>query len=82
MTSLNERTHAGTPGRSSVRTGLRGAIAVAAMAGVLAVAGCREAEQDRPLDYEPGTYLGQEDQPIGEETLDTLRERARRGQQL
>ena len=78
MTFKNDDTKAGPIARSS----LQGAIAIAALASALAVAGCREAEQGRPIEYEPGTYLGQEDQPISAETLDVLRERARQGQQM
>lgn len=59
--------------------GLAGAVL---LSGVLGLAGCREAEQDRPLDYDPGTYQGQQDQTLSEETLDQLRERARRGHSL
>lgn len=45
-------------------------------AGVV-LSGCEEDEQDRILRYEKGTYLGQEDQPLGQETLDELRNRTR-----
>lgn len=60
----------------------RAGLIAAALAAGLALAGCREAEQGRPLDYEPGTYLGQPDEPLSDETLDTLRQRAASGQQL
>jgi hypothetical protein len=46
----------------------------------LAVQSCREDEQDRVLMYEPGTYLGQPDEPLDQEQVDTLRQRATRQQ--
>jgi len=44
----------------------------------LAVQGCREDERDRILLYEPGTYLGQPDEPLDQEQVDALRQRAGR----
>ena len=46
----------------------------------LAVQGCREDEQDRVLMYEPGTYLGQPDEPLDQEQVEALRQRAARQQ--
>ena len=50
---------------------------IAAVA-VLALAGCREAEQGRPLMPEKGVYGGTEDQKLDPETLDKLRQRGMR----
>jgi hypothetical protein len=38
---------------------------------------CEPDEQDRTLWFEPGVYQGQEDAPLTEEKLNTLRQRAR-----
>ncbi|WP_193173969.1 hypothetical protein [Nisaea nitritireducens] len=40
--------------------------------------GCRETEQDRVLLYKKGTYLGQSDQHLSDETLSEIRNRGRR----
>jgi len=54
-----------------------GALRLLALLGVaLAVQSCREDEQDRVLMYEPGTYLGQPDEPLDQEQVDALRQRA------
>lgn len=50
---------------------------LAALAALLAVSGCREAEQGRPLAYEKGVYQGQADEEIDEETRRELRERTK-----
>jgi len=42
----------------------------------LSLAACDEAEQGRVLLYEKGTYLGQKDPPLGQQTEDELRGRA------
>lgn len=42
----------------------------------LGLAACDEAEQDRILLYEKGTYLGPSDPPLSEETENELRSRA------
>ena len=47
------------------------------VAALLLLAGCDEAEQGRILRYEKGTYLGEPDQQLDQETLDRLRQRAR-----
>jgi len=58
-----------------------GALRLLALLGVaLAVQSCREDEQDRVLMYEPGTYLGQPDEPLDQEQVDALRQRATRQQ--
>jgi hypothetical protein len=58
-----------------------GALRLLALLGVaLAVQSCREDEQDRVLVYEPGTYLGQPDEPLDQEQVDALRQRATRQQ--
>lgn len=46
------------------------------VAGLL-LAACDPEEQGRVLHYEKGTYLGQTDEPISEETRRDLRDRAR-----
>ncbi|MBP5858337.1 hypothetical protein KAJ83_15050 [Marivibrio halodurans] len=75
----NKSTRIRAAGARSGGIGLAGAIL---LSGALGLAGCREAEQDRPLDYDPGTYQGQQDQTLSKETLDQLRERAQRGHSL
>lgn len=40
------------------------------------VASCREDEQDRVLFEEKGVYQGEPDQPLSEQQLDVLRQRA------
>lgn len=51
--------------------------AVALFAASVVLSGCEEDEQDRVLLYEKGTYLGDEDQSLNEDTLDQLRSRTR-----
>lgn len=60
--------------RRSVRVPL---VLSALIASVLVLSGCDEGPQGRPLNYEPGVYKGKTDQPLGESTLEALRERAR-----
>lgn len=43
---------------------------------VLAVQGCREDEQNRPLLYDKGSYRGQPDPPLSDEQVDALRQRS------
>jgi hypothetical protein len=50
------------------------------LAALAVVQGCREDEQERPLLYEPGTYLGQPDPPLEPEQVDALRQRAKQQQ--
>jgi hypothetical protein len=53
------------------------AAALLALACLALVAqGCREDEQNRPLAFDKGTYLGPVDQKLGEEQVDALRQRA------
>ncbi len=42
------------------------------------VSACDEAEQDRVLRYEKGTYLGPFESPLDNEQLNELRQRAKR----
>jgi len=53
------------------------AVIVCVMA-LSALAGCREEEQGRPLNYSKGIYQGQPDEALRDETLDALRQRAQR----
>jgi len=46
----------------------------------LLLQGCREDEQDRPLLYDKGTYLGQPDPRLEPQRVDELRARARNQQ--
>jgi hypothetical protein len=59
------------PGRVS-KTGL----ALLALLGVLAAAGCRENEQGRTLDFKKGQYQGQADQKLSDDDQKALRQRA------
>jgi hypothetical protein len=48
-----------------------------AIVGIALVAqSCREDEQDRPLMYDKGAYQGQQDEPLTDEAVDTLRQRS------
>jgi hypothetical protein len=51
--------------------------AVALLAAMAAVSGCREEEQGRILLYDKGTYLGKPDQEITDAQRQELRSRAR-----
>ena len=42
----------------------------------LALAACREEEQNRPLSHTPGVYQGVEDQTLTQEELRALQQRA------
>jgi len=44
----------------------------------LATGGCRKDEQNRPLQFEKGTYLGEPDQNLTDKQLTELRRRANR----
>jgi len=59
----------------------RGGAALATL-GLLLLGACQESEQNRPLSYEPGVYLGQPDEPLDDGVVDQLRDRARSGQQM
>jgi hypothetical protein len=73
-------------GRGCGRDGVReigsmahGALRWLALLGVAPAAqGCRENQQDHILMYEPGTYLGQPDEPLDQEQVDALRQGATR----
>ena len=54
-----------------------GPISVIMMTAALGLAACDEAEQDRILRYEKGTYLGPPDEPLDSETLEELQFRVR-----
>ena len=51
-----------------------------ALAAGLLVQGCREEEQDRPLLYDKGSYLGEPGPPLEQQQVDQLRYRARNQQ--
>lgn len=53
-------------------------LGVVVLLGLVVVQGCREDEQDRPLVYQPGTYLGQPDPPLDPDQVNALRQRANR----
>jgi hypothetical protein len=42
----------------------------------LAISGCRKEEQNRTLEFDKGTYLGEPDQSLTDEQLTELRYRA------
>ena len=46
----------------------------------LLLQGCREEEQDRPLLYDKGSYLGEPGPPLDERQVEQLRSRARNQQ--
>lgn len=48
----------------------------AILAATLVLAGCLQAEDGRPLVYEPGVYLGAEDEALDAETQTELRRRS------
>ena len=50
--------------------GIDCSVAVAALAG-----GCRENEQDRPLEFQPHVYKGQKPPPLSEQQKRDLQER-------
>ena len=45
---------------------------------VILLAGCDEAEQGRPQQYEKGTYQGPADRPLSDQEVETLRQRTLR----
>lgn len=55
---------------------------VAFAALVLLVQGCGGEEQDRPLMPQKGTYQGRADQPLDQQQLEALRQRAREQPQM
>jgi hypothetical protein len=63
---------------ASMNRALKISLTAAALAcAAFSLSACEEDEQDRILRYDKGTYLGPEDQPLEQETLDELRNRAR-----
>lgn len=52
------------------------AVACCLLAAVVALAGCREAEQGRVLRYQKGTYLGPKEAPLTDAARESLRQRA------
>ena len=52
------------------RAALLAAVAIATLAG-----GCRESEQNRPLDFQPHVYLGQKPPSLTEQQKRDLQER-------
>ncbi|MEQ8818461.1 MAG: hypothetical protein RLO51_10570 [Thalassobaculum sp.] len=59
-----------------MNSGYRRLAAVAGLVALVALAGCREDEQDRPLSYDKGVYQGKADDALPEGTSDVLRQRA------
>jgi hypothetical protein len=51
-----------------------------ALAAGLLLQGCREEEQNRPLLYDKGSYLGEPGPPLEEQQVEQLRYRARNQQ--
>jgi len=63
--------------RRSRRAAAWRAVALLVLASLaIMVQACREEEQERPLVYDKGTYLGQVDQKLDQEQVDALRQRA------
>ncbi len=63
-----------TAGRRSAKAlGLGLAVVISG----LLLAGCEEEEQNRILMFEKGTYLGQEDNAMGDTQAEELRQRAK-----
>ena len=55
----------------------RAVLTICAVAsGMLAVAACDSGEQNRPLNYKKGVYLGKPHTALSQETLDNLKRRA------
>jgi hypothetical protein len=67
--------------RAEIGSMAHGALGWLALLGLaLAAQGCGESQQDRVLMYQPGTYLGQPDEPLDQAQVDALRQRAARQQ--
>lgn len=49
---------------------------IAGLTALVALAGCRDDEQDRPLSYSKGIYQGAPDPGLPDTTLEALRQRA------
>jgi hypothetical protein len=54
---------------------MRGAALIAALAVVALAGGCRENEQDRPLEFQPHVYKGQKPPPLSGQQQRDLQER-------
>jgi hypothetical protein len=54
---------------------MRGAALIAAIAVVALASGCRENEQDRPLEFQPHVYYGQKPPPLSGQQQRDLQER-------
>ena len=54
---------------------MRGAALIAALAVVALAGGCRENEQDRPLEFQPHVYKGQKPPPLSGQQQRELQER-------
>ena len=54
---------------------MRGAALIAAIAVIALAGGCRENEQDRPLEFQPHVYKGQKPPPLSGQQQRDLQER-------
>lgn len=64
--------------RTADRSGAKPlALGLAVVLSGLLLAGCEEEEQNRILMFEKGTYLGQEDDSMGDTQAEELRQRAK-----
>ncbi len=54
---------------------MRGAALIAAIALIALASGCRENEQDRPLEFQPHVYKGQKPPPLSGQQQRDLQER-------
>lgn len=54
----------------------RGGALALSCAAVVLMAGCSDAGEQRPLELEPGVYMGQQDEPLSEDLRKSLSERA------
>jgi hypothetical protein len=54
---------------------MRGTALIAALAVVALAGGCRENEQDRPLEFQPHVYKGQKPPPLSGQQQRDLQER-------
>jgi hypothetical protein len=54
---------------------MRGAALIAAIALIALASGCRENEQDRPLEFQPHVYKGQKPPPLSGQQQRELQER-------
>ena len=71
-----ERVVQTSTGRQRLGAARRAMPALALAVLVLTLQACREDEQDRPLLYDKGTYLGQVDEKLDQDQVDALRQRA------